>query len=437
MEPPMTLTSGGSTTGPRTQMGRIVASSFTGSLIEYYDFLLYSTASAVVFNQVFFSNLDPVTGTIASFGTFAAGYLARPLGGVIFGHFGDRLGRKKMLVLTMLIMGVVSFLIGCLPTYGQIGAAAPVLLVLLRVIQGVAIGGEWGGAVLITAEHATSRRGLWASFTNAGAPAGMVLSTAVMAVMASVTTPEQFTAWGWRVPFLLSIVLLAVGLWIRLSVTESPAFEAMKEKKAEARTPLLDVLRNHPRTLLLAVGVGLGAFVVQGTLTTFLISYALGAGFERPTVLNALTVSSAGAVIGIIGWSALTDRVGRRPVVLTAAVATAVFAYLLFPMLDSGSVALLVLAVVLGQSVIHAAFYGPLAALMSEVFKTSSRYTGASLGYQLAGMGAGLSPLLFASLQKAGASTVMLSTVIAAFCLLSVFSLVRLGETSDRELVDA
>ncbi|MFD7073405.1 MFS transporter [Nocardioides sp. NPDC059952] len=433
----MTLTSGGSTTGPRTQMGRIVASSFTGSLIEYYDFLLYSTASAVVFNEVFFSNLDPVTGTIASFGTFAAGYLARPLGGVVFGHFGDRLGRKKMLVLTMLIMGVVSFLIGCLPTYGQIGAAAPVLLVLLRVVQGVAIGGEWGGAVLITAEHATSRRGLWASFTNAGAPAGMVLSTAVMAVMASVTTPEQFTAWGWRVPFLLSIVLLAVGLWIRLSVTESPAFEAMKDRKAEAKTPLLEVLRDHPRTLLLAVGVGLGAFVVQGTLTTFLISYALGAGFERPTVLNALTVSSAGAVIGIIGWSALTDRVGRRPVVLTAAVATAVFAYLLFPMLDSGSVALLVLAVVLGQSVIHAAFYGPLAALMSEVFKTSSRYTGASLGYQLAGMGAGLSPLLFASLQKAGASTVMLSTVIAAFCLLSVFSLVRLGETSDRELVEA
>ncbi|NYI79847.1 MFS transporter [Nocardioides panzhihuensis] len=433
----MTLTSGGSTTAPRTQMGRIVASSFTGSLIEYYDFLLYSTASAVVFNEVFFSNLDPVTGTIASFGTFAAGYLARPLGGVIFGHFGDRLGRKKMLVLTMLIMGLVSFLIGCLPTYGQIGAAAPVLLVLLRVIQGVAIGGEWGGAVLITAEHATSRRGLWASFTNAGAPAGMVLSTAVMALMATVTTPEQFTAWGWRVPFLLSIVLLAVGLWIRLSVTESPAFEAMKEKKADAKTPLMEVLRNHPRTLLLAVGVGLGAFVVQGTLTTFLISYAIGAGFERPAVLNALTLSSAGAVIGIIGWSALTDRVGRRPVVLSAAVATAVFGYLLFPMLDSGSTALLVLAVVLGQSVIHAAFYGPLAALMSEVFKTSSRYTGASLGYQLAGMGAGLSPLLFASMQKAGASTIMLSTVIAAFCLLSVFSLVRLGETSDRDLVDA
>ena len=433
----MTLTTGAASTGQRTPgMGRIVASSFTGSLIEYYDFLLYSTASAVVFNQVFFSNLDPVTGTIASFGTFAAGYLARPLGGVIFGHFGDRLGRKKMLVLTMVIMGLVSFLIGLIPTYAAIGATAPVLLILLRVIQGIAVGGEWGGAVLITAEHATSRRGLWASFTNAGAPAGMVLSTAVMAGMAAITTEEQFLSWGWRVPFLLSIVLLAVGLWIRLSVTESPAFQALKDQKKETKAPLLDVLRNSPRTLLLAVGVGLGAFVMQGTLTTFAISYAVGAGFSRDTVLNALTLSSAVAVAGIIGWSALTDRVGRRPVVVAAALVLGAFAFALFPMIDSGSTALLVLAVVLGQGVIHSAFYGPLAALMSEVFSTRSRYTGASLGYQLAGMGAGFSPLLFASLQKAGADTLVLSTVIAAFCLLSVICLLVLGETRDRDLVD-
>ncbi|WP_028659867.1 MFS transporter [Nocardioides insulae] len=419
------------------RMGKIVASSFTGSLIEYYDFLLYSTASATVFGQVFFSDLDPVTGTIASFGTFAAGYLARPLGGVIFGHYGDKLGRKKMLVLTMTIMALVSFAIGLLPTYAAIGAAAPVLLILLRVIQGVAIGGEWGGAVLMTAEHATTRRGLWASFTNAGAPAGMLLSTAVMAVMASVTTPDQFLAWGWRVPFLLSIVLLGVGLWIRLSVEESPAFSAMKEQKKEAKVPLFDVLRNHPRNLFLAAGVGLGAFIIQGVLTTFLISYALGAGFERSTVLNALTISSAGAILGIIGWSALSDRLGRRPVVMTAAAVTAVYGYLLFPMIDSGSTALLVLAAVLGQSVIHAAFYGPLAALMSEVFSTESRYTGASLGYQLAGMGAGISPLLFAWLQSAGAGTMLLSTVIAAFCALSIVCLLALGETKDRELIDA
>jgi MFS family permease len=432
----MTSTAPTSETGPRSPMGKIVASSFTGSLIEYYDFLLYSTASALVFNVVFFSNLDPVTGTIASFGTFAAGYLARPLGGVVFGHFGDRLGRKKMLVLTMTIMAVVSFLIGVLPTYDQIGAAAPVSLVVLRVLQGVAVGGEWGGAVLMTAEHATTRRGLWASFTNAGAPAGMVLSTAVMALMAAITTPEQFLAWGWRVPFLLSLVLLAVGLWIRLSIRETPAFEAEKAKKADTKLPLLDVFKHHPRNLFLAIGAGLGAFVAQGTLTTFTVAYAIGAGFSRGVVLNALTLSSAGAVVGILAWASFTDRVGRRPVLIGAALSMAVFAYLLFPMLDSGSVALLVLAVVLGQSVIHAAYYGPLAALMSEIFSTRSRYTGASIGYQVAGMGAGFSPLIFASMQKAGVGTVTMSTVMAAFCLLSIACVVTLGETSKREMME-
>ncbi|TLW92305.1 MHS family MFS transporter [Saccharomonospora piscinae] len=417
-----------------SSIGRIVASSFTGSLIEYYDFLLYSTAAALVFNVVFFSDLDPATGTIASFGTFAAGYVARPLGGVVFGHFGDRVGRKKMLVLTMVLMGGVSVAIGLLPTYDQIGLAAPLLLVTLRILQGIAVGGEWGGAVLMTAEHATSRRGLWASFTNAGAPAGMVLSTGVMALMATITTPEQFLAWGWRVPFLLSAVLLGVGLWIRLHITESPAFEKLKQDSRDTRSPLLDVLRHRPRTLLLAVGAGLGAFVAQGTLTTFTISYAVGAGFARSTVLNALTVSSAGAVAGILAWSALTDRVGRRPVVLGGAAVMAAFAYLLFPLLDTGDTLWLVTCVVLGQSVIHAAYYGPLAALMSELFSTRSRYTGASLGYQLAGLGAGFAPLLFAALRQAGGGTIVLSTVIAAFCLLSVVCVLALGETRTRDL---
>ncbi|WP_024877724.1 MFS transporter [Saccharomonospora piscinae] len=417
-----------------SSIGRIVASSFTGSLIEYYDFLLYSTAAALVFNVVFFSDLDPATGTIASFGTFAAGYVARPLGGVVFGHFGDRVGRKKMLVLTMVLMGGVSVAIGLLPTYDQIGLAAPLLLVTLRILQGIAVGGEWGGAVLMTAEHATSRRGLWASFTNAGAPAGMVLSTGVMALMSTITTPEQFLAWGWRVPFLLSAVLLGVGLWIRLHIAESPAFEKLKRDSRDTRSPLLDVLRHRPRTLLLAVGAGLGAFVAQGTLTTFTISYAVGAGFAQSTVLNALTVSSAGAVAGILAWSALTDRVGRRPVVLGGAAVMAAFAYLLFPLLDTGDTLWLVTCVVLGQSVIHAAYYGPLAALMSELFSTRSRYTGASLGYQLAGLGAGFAPLLFAALRQAGGGTVLLSTVIAAFCLLSVVCVLALGETRSRDL---
>ncbi|MEV5560234.1 MFS transporter [Nonomuraea wenchangensis] len=418
----------------RIQLRRAVASSFLGSVIEYYDFLLYATASAVVFSKVFFSSLDPLTATVASFGTFATGYLARPLGGVIFGHFGDRLGRKRMLVVSMTLMGVASFLIGLLPTYAQIGVLAPIALVILRILQGVAVGGEWGGAVLMSAEHATSRRGLWASFTNAGAPFGMVLSTAALGGTAAVLGEQEFLSWGWRVPFLISVVLLAIGLFVRLRVEETPVFKAAADRGS--RAPLLDVLRHHPRTLLLGVGVGLSAFVAQGTLTTYLIAYGVRAGFPRPDVLNGLTLSSALAVLSIIGWSALSDRVGRRPVVLVGALVMAVFGFVLFPMVDTGSVAALTIALVLGQAVIHPMMYGPLAALYTEVFATRSRYTGASLGYQLAGLGAGLAPLLFAQLDAStgGGGTMMISVIVAACCLLTVVCLLALGETSRHDL---
>ncbi len=420
-----------------TQLHRAVTSSFFGSVIEYYDFLLYATASAVVFSRVFFTDLDPLAGTVASFGTFAAGYLARPLGGVVFGHYGDRLGRKRMLVLTMTLMGAVSFLIGVLPTYEQVGSWAAVLLVLLRVLQGVAVGGEWGGAVLMSAEHARTRRGLWASFTNAGAPCGMVLSTAALTGTGALVGEEAFLAWGWRVPFLLSIVLLAVGLFVRMRVEETPVFAASRRDPAkESRLPLLDLLRRHPRNLLLAVGVGLAAFIAQGTLTTFLIAHGVQTGHERQTVLNALTLSSALAVFGIIGWSALSDRLGRRPVVLAGAALMAVFGFVLFPMVDAGSALLLTCALVLGQSVIHPMMYGPLAALYAEMFSTRNRYTGASLGYQLSGMGAGLAPLLFAEVQRAsgGGATLVVSLVIAAFCMLTMVCILLLGETSGNDL---
>ena len=417
----------------RRQLRRAVLSSYLGSVIEYYDFLLYATASAVVFNQVFFSDLDPLAGTVASFGTLATGYLARPLGGALFGHFGDRIGRKRMLILTMALMGVASVLIGVLPSYATIGVWAPVLLVLLRVAQGIAVGGEWGGAVLMSAEHATSRRGLWASFTNAGAPSGMVLSTVVLALAASATGEEGFLAWGWRIPFLLSAVLLAVGLFVRAKVEETPVFvEAASD--APARPPLVEVLRKHPRNLLLSIGVGFGAFVAQGTLTTFVIAYAVGAGFPRQTVLNALTLSSIAAVAGIIGFSALSDRLGRRPVVLTGALAMAVWSFLLFPLIDSGSALLLTVAVVVGQGIVHAAMYGPLAALYTELFSTRARYTGASLGYQIAGTGAGLAPVVFASVLSGGGGTLTVSSIIAASLLVTVGCLLALRETAGADL---
>jgi MFS family permease len=333
----------------------------------------------------------------------------------------------------MALMGLASVLIGVLPSYGTIGVWAPVLLVLLRVGQGIAVGGEWGGAVLMSAEHATSRRGLWASFTNAGAPSGMVLSTVVLALAAGVTGEEGFLAWGWRIPFLLSAVLLAVGLFVRAKVEETPVFvEAASD--APARPPLFEVLRKHPRNLLLSIGVGFGAFVAQGTLTTFVIAYAVGAGFPRQTVLNALTLSSIAAVAGIIGFSALSDRLGRRPVVLTGALAMAVWSFLLFPLIDSGSAFLLTVAVVVGQGVVHAAMYGPLAALYTELFSTRARYTGASLGYQIAGTGAGLAPVVFASVLSGGGSTLTVSSIIAASLLVTVGCLLALRETAGADL---
>jgi MFS family permease len=334
-------------------------------------------------------------------------------------------------VITMSMMGIASTLIGVLPTYAQIGVWAPVLLIVLRVLQGVAVGGEWGGAVLMSAEHATSRRGLWASFTNAGAPSGMVVSTLLLTLMGAVTTDAQFLSWGWRVPFLLSVVLLAIGLFIRLKVDETPVFATAGRS---AGAPLLEVLRRHPKNLLLAIGVGFGAFVAQGTLTTYVLSYAVHAGFTRQTVLNAITVSSVGAVIGIIGYSALSDRIGRRPVVIAGAVATAVVGFLLFPLIDSGSAGLLTLGVVLGQSVAHPAMYGPLAALYTELFATRTRYTGASLGYQIAGLGAGIGPVVFAAV--AGAGTGVISTVIAACCLVTVLCVLVLRESRDVDLTD-
>jgi MFS family permease len=417
----------------RTQLRRAVLSSYLGSVIEYYDFLLYATASAIVFSKIFFSNLDPLVGTVASFGTLATGYFARPLGGIVFGHFGDRIGRKKMLILSMALMGVGSTLIGLLPTYEQIGIWAPILLVFLRVVQGIAVGGEWGGAVLMSAEHASSRRGLWASFTNAGAPSGVVLSTLALAVSAAATGEEAFLAWGWRIPFLLSIVLLAIGLFVRAKVAETPVFaQAATEKPA--RPPLLEVLRHHPRNLLLSIGIGFGAFVAQATITTFVISYAVQVGFPRSTVLNALTLSSVVAAVGIIGFSALSDKLGRRPVVLVGAAAMAVWAFALFPLINSGSAALLILAVVVGQGVVHAAWYGPLAALYTELFSTRSRYTGASLGYQISGLGAGLAPVAFASVMAGGGGTMVISVIIAVFCLLSIGCIVALRETATADL---
>ncbi|RZU23832.1 MFS transporter [Streptomyces sp. BK239] len=419
------------------QLRRVALSGLLGTAVEFYDFLVYGTVAALVFGELFFPGADPAVGTVAAFGTFAAGYVARPLGGVLFGHFGDRLGRKSMLLLTMGLMGGASFLIGLLPTYDTIGVWAPVLLIALRVVQGIAIGGEWGGATLMVVEHAGERRrGLWSSFTQMGAPLGSLLSTAVVTLVVALPR-EEFAAWGWRVPFLLSVVLLGVGLFVRLRVVESPLFADVRKDRAEARLPVLDVLR-RPRPLLLACCVGIGAFTAQSLLTSYMIAYATGIGYARPQVLTALTVSACVALVVLPCASALSDRVGRRPVVLAGAVASAALAFPVLALVDSGSPGLLILAVALGHGVAQSTMYGPLGALLTEMFGTRVRYTGASLGYQGATLvGAGFSPMIAGSLVAASGDSTPVALLLCGGAAITALTVVFVRETNKDSLTEA
>jgi MFS transporter, MHS family, shikimate and dehydroshikimate transport protein len=416
------------------QLRRVALSGLLGTAVEFYDFLVYGTVAALVFGELFFPGADPAVGTIAAFGTFAAGYVARPIGGIVFGHFGDRLGRKNMLLLTMGLMGGASFLIGLLPTYDTVGVWAPVLLITLRVVQGIAIGGEWGGATLMVVEHAgEKRRGLWSSFTQMGAPLGSLISAAVVALV-STLPKDQFAAWGWRVPFLLSVLLLGVGLFVRLKVVESPLFAEVKKDRAESRLPILDVLR-RPKPVLLACCVGIGAFTAQSLLTSYLIAYATGIGYPRPQVLTALTVSAAVALVVLPCASALSDRIGRRPVVLTGAILSAATAFPVLALVDSKSSGALILAVVIGHGISQSLMYGPLGALFSEMFGTRVRYTGASLGYQGATLvGAGFSPMIATSLVASSGNGTPVALLLCGGSLITALTVWFVRETSRTSL---
>jgi MHS family shikimate/dehydroshikimate transporter-like MFS transporter len=390
---------------PRSMARRVAAASFVGTTVEWYDFYLYGTASALVFNSLFFPGFDPLAGTVAAFGTFAAGFLARPIGGVVFSHFGDRLGRKAMLVYSLLGMGIATFLIGLLPTYGQIGALAPVLLVLLRLLQGFAVGGEWGGAVLMSVEHEQKgRRGLAGSWTQAGSPAGLVLSTIVFALTA-LMPDEQFASWGWRVPFLFSAVLVAVGLFVRLRIIESPEFERVRRSGATASIPVLEALRNHPLNILLAVAMCLAPFVNFYLFATFVLTWTTQTlGMDRGTVLTIVAVAGAIELITIPLAAALSDRIGRRTVFLTGAVLFALYAYPFFLVNQAWpGVNTLGFTTVVGLGLIHPLMYGPMATLFAELFPPHVRYSGASLGYQIGAIfGGGFAPLILTGLLTTG-----------------------------------
>ncbi|NYZ14199.1 MHS family MFS transporter [Azospirillum sp. RWY-5-1] len=382
-------------------IGKIAFASAVGATIEWYDFFLYGVVTALVFNKLFFPSYDPLVGTLLAYTTFAVGFVARPVGGVIFGHFGDRIGRKTILVLTLLIMGLATFFIGLLPTYDSIGIWAPILLLFLRVMQGIGIGGEWGGAVLMAVEHSPKgRRGFYGSWPQIGVPAGLMLSAGVVALLSNLTD-EQFLAWGWRVAFLLSGLLVAVGLYIRVKIIETPDFQKVKESKSEAAVPFVELLTTHPKNVLL----GMGARYIEGVcfniFGVFIITYVTTTlQLPRSTALMGVIIASAIMIVMVPLYGMLSDRIGRRTIYCCGAAAIGILVFPSFWLMNTYREAAWVwFAIVLPFSFAYPAVYGPQAALFSELFSPRVRYTGISFVYQFSGIFAsGLTPLIATAL---------------------------------------
>jgi MHS family shikimate/dehydroshikimate transporter-like MFS transporter len=393
------------TADTRTQLRTVALGSMIGTTIEWYDFYLYATASALVFKPLFFPHVSSTAGTLASFATYAAGFGARPIGAVVSGHFGDRLGRKAVLVVALLTMGLVTTAIGLLPTYAEAGLLAPALLAALRVLQGLAVGAEWGGAAVLSVEHAPpGRRGLFGSFTQLGSPAGMLLATSVFYVTRKACGDAAFLSFGWRIPFLLSAILVAIGLFIRLRLTDAAVFGRLKQRDELVRLPVLEVLRSQPRNVLITNGLRISQIALFVLLTTYSLTYLQDSfGKGSGVGLIAVLISSALGLVSTPGWALLSDRFGRRPPYLFGALAGVVALVLFFVAAASGSAIAVVLAIVFGVNVVHDAMYGPQAAWFAELFDTRVRYSGSSLGYQIgAVLSGGFAPLIAAALLVAG-----------------------------------
>ncbi|MEG8183395.1 MHS family MFS transporter [Nocardia terpenica] len=423
--------------GSRARFARIVAASVAGTTIEFYDFFLYGLAAALVFDKVFFPGSDALTGVLLAMVTYAVGFAARPLGGVLFGHLGDRLGRRRTLSLSLVVMGAATVAVGLIPGYATIGVAAPILLVVLRLIQGLALGGEWGGAVLLVAEHGSARhRGFWSSWPQTGGPLGNLIATGVLAVLGLGITGSQFQQWGWRIPFLLSIVLVAVGIWLRHSVEESPIFlDAARRQADGGRAPIRTVLAHHRKPVLIAALADVGEKATYYTFNIFLLTYLTQVvHVPKGTALTAITIASFFQAAAMVGGGVLSDSYGRRFSSVILAVLIAAWALLALPWLSGGRFGVIVAVIVVGLT-LHGLLTGAQAPFFAELFPSGVRYTGASLGYQLATVvGGSLAPIAGIALLHRYSSTLPVALLLCAALACTIAAFLWAGETRRRDL---
>lgn len=425
-----------------TGLRRVVLASMAGTVVEWYEFFLYGTAATLVFNKIFFdqgaSDLDNI---LKAFLTYAVGFIARPVGGIVFGHYGDKFGRKKLLQFSLLLVGLATFLMGCLPTYAQIGVWAPILLVLLRFLQGFAVGGEWGGAVLLVAEHSPNQsRGFWASWPQAGVPVGNMLATVVLLVLNGLLSSADFLSWGWRVAFWLSAVVVLIGYYIRTKVTDAPIFVAAQQEAERIKASsfsVIEVLMRYPRGVFTAMGLRFGENIMYYLVVTFSITYLKEhVKADTTDILWWLLIAHTVHLVAIPTVGRLSDQYGRRPVYFVGAVGAACWGFIAYPMMDTGNYLLIMAAIILGL-VIHALMYAPQPAIMAEMFPTRMRYSGVSLGYQVTSIVAGsFAPIIAVWLLERYASSVPIAIYLAGAAVITLFSVVVARETKGIDLAD-
>jgi metabolite-proton symporter len=415
---------------------RIAVASLVGTAIEFYDFYIYGTAAALVLNTAFFPEMDPVAGSLAAFSTFAVAFISRPLGSAVFGHWGDRIGRKSMLVVSLLVMGLSTVVIGLLPGYAAIGVAAPVLLVLLRFTQGIGLGGEWGGAALLATEHAPpGKRGLYAMFPQLGPSVGFIAANGLFLILGEVLSEEQFLSWGWRVPFVASLLLVLVGLYVRLKIAETPVFQAAMDERRIAKVPFAGLIRHQWRRVLLGAGAMVIAYTLFYTATTYCLAYGTNTLLIPRTTMLALTMigvlfMAAGTVVS----SMVSDRFGRRRTLMTGTAVAIGWGLVMFPLMETGSVVLVGVSLA-GALALMGLVFGPMGAFLPELFRTEFRYSGASVAYSLGGvLGGAVPPLVATSMQASSLGVMAVGGYVSAMAVLSLVCLYLLPETGDETL---